>query len=359
MKPKNDDALKPPPLPAPPVPTPKPNVETGTKLFQESRLAAKESSLDNVEPKLSNMQPPSVPASVSSAHTLPKPKETVTTTPVPPPVAKQSTEAGHIEAALKQTMPQTPLDKNKMQQLEIRCQELEKQLLYAETHILELQRNAAQRMDEEEEWRQSHLRHFQEEQARTVEAAIEAATEEHKRELAEMRDLLQQECLALKDQLQQEQTQSQQEIVQFRRLLEEAEVRTKAAETEKRLAVSKLKSSSSQLQQQQERSVRMAEEKLAHTMATLDERNEEISKLKAAIKELKVTTTEHRKGAEEAEKEMDELHSENEMLRRNLLSALGEREELTKQLKFFESQKEKMSGLQVRVFLDCRMAGDK
>ena len=61
---------------------------------------------------------------------------------------------------------------------------LEKQLLHARmwnyngTH-------------KEEEWRRLYLRHFQGKQARIVEAAIEAAMEEHKRKLAEMRYLLQ------------------------------------------------------------------------------------------------------------------------------------------------------------------------
>jgi chromosome segregation ATPase len=286
-----------------------------------------------------------------------KHKEKVSVSPVPPlpPIVNRIAEAGRLhatEAGPKQTNSQTLLEKgDELEHLTVRCQELEKHLIHAETHIVELQRDAAKRMDEEEEWRQLHLRQFQEEQARMVEASIEAAAEEHKRELAEMRDLLQQECLALKDQLQQERSESQRQSVKFSRLLEEQEARTRAAENETRLVVSKLRSSSSQLQQQQERSIRMAEDKLAHTMAKLDEREGEVLQLKASLKELKATTTEHRKGVEEAEEEMDELHGENEMLRQNLHAAEAERDELTKQLKLFESQKEKTSGLQVCVYL--------
>jgi hypothetical protein len=374
LKPELPNARQLPPMPSP--------VLSSTV---EPRLAAKESNLDNVEPEpknahdvqsllvpvpLSNLPTskekvvPTVPAprpplavasSVLSVQSEPKHKDKVSIAQVSslPPAVNHSVEAGRMPAmdsAPKQTNSQTPLEKGgEMEHLTVRCQELEKLLVHAETHIVELQQDAARRMDEEEEWRQLHLRQFQEKQASMVEASIEAAAEEHKRELVEMRDLLQQECLALKDQLQQERTESQQQSVQFRRLLEEQEARAKAAENEKRLVVSKLKSSSSQLQQQQERSVRMAEEKLAHTMARLDEREDEVRQLKGSLKQLKATTTEHRKGAEEAEEEMDELHGENEMLRRNLHSAEAERDELTKQLKLFESQKEKTSGLQVCV----------
>jgi hypothetical protein len=86
---------------------------------------------------------------------------------------------------------------------------LERQLRHAETHIIELQSDAAKRMDEQEEWRVSHMRTFQEEQARIVAAATEAVENEHKQEMNDMRDLLQQECLALRRELEEEREASQ------------------------------------------------------------------------------------------------------------------------------------------------------
>jgi len=169
--------------------------------------------------------------------------------------------------------------------------------------------------------------------------------------------LMQQECFALKEQLEKERLDSQQQAKQFQRVVEQAEARAEAAETEKRRVESKQKSSMSQVQQQQEHAVRMAEDKLAHTLAKLDDREEEVAKLKAAIKELKASTTEHREVAQEAEEEMDELHAENETLQHNLRAIEAERDELKKQLTFFESQKEKMSGLQVRVLVECDCDG--
>ena len=249
-------------------------------------------------------------------------------------------------------------DTTEMIRMQRRCQDLEKQLQHAELHIVELQRDAAQRMDEEEEWRESHLRQFQQEQARIVEAATEAVSQEHEREMQEMRDLLQQECFSLKNQLEEEQLKSERQAEQFQRVLKEAETRVEAAEKEKRRIESKQQSSMSQLQQQQEHAVRMAEDKLAHTLAKLDDREEEVAKLKVAIKELKASTTEHREVAQEAEEEMDELHAENETLQHKLLAVTAERDELNKHLKLFDSQKEKMSGLQVRLLARTRVVSN-
>lgn len=270
-------------------------------------------------------------------------------TPVATSPKKQSTQELLKKANQVVNSKKKDADSTEMIKMQRRCQDLEKQLRHAELHIVELQRDAAQRMDEEEEWRQSHLSQFQQEQARIVEAATEAASQEHEREMQEMRDLLQQECFLLKNQLEEEKLKSERQAEQFQRVLKEAEARVEAAEKEKRRIESKQQSSMSQIQQQQEHAVRMAEDKLAHTLAKLDDREEEVAKLKVAIKELKASTTEHREVAQEAEEEMDELHAENESLQHKLMAVTAERDELNKQLLLFNSQKEKMSGLQVRL----------
>jgi hypothetical protein len=270
-------------------------------------------------------------------------------TPVATSPKKQSTQELLKKANQVVNSKKKDADSTEMIKMQRRCQDLEKQLRHAELHIVELQRDAAQRMDEEEEWRQSHLSQFQQEQARIVEAATEAASQEHEREMQEMRDLLQQECFLLKNQLEEEKLKSERQAEQFQRVLKEAEARVEAAEKEKRRIESKQQSSMSQMQQQQEHAVRMAEDKLAHTLAKLDDREEEVAKLKVAIKELRASTTEHREVAQEAEEEMDELHAENESLQHKLMAVTAERDELNKQLLLFNSQKEKMSGLQVRL----------
>jgi hypothetical protein len=152
---------------------------------------------------------------------------------------------------------------------------------------------------------------------------------------------MQQEWLALRDQLQQERSESQWQHAQSSRLLEDQEAQTTAAENEKHLVVPKLKSSHLQLHQQQGRPVQMAGDKRAHTMAKVDKREDEVCLLKVLLKELTATMTEHQNSMEEAEEEIDELHSTNEILRQNLHKVEAERDKLTKQPKLFKSQKTK------------------
>ena len=301
----------------------------------------------NVIPKQEPVHPPP-PKPAPDVHSNPPPKAPPVPAPPPPPKA---TIAETTFTSLHETKDKTPAPDHTdhYHVLERRCRDLERQLRHAETHIIELQSDAAKRMDEQEEWRVSHMRTFQEEQARIVAAATEAVENEYKQEMNDMRDLLQQECLALRRELEEEREVSQAQRHELERLLQEAETRARDAEREKRAALSKQESSTAQTKQRQERAVRMAEDKLAHTLAKLDDRDAEIKSLKAAIKELKATTTEHKEVAQEAEEEMDELHSENEVLQQNLRAVEAERDELKKQLVFFEKEKEKMGGLQVCV----------
>ena len=288
-----------------------------------------------------------VPAAAINRNKASEPQKEAIPSTMPPKRPDTQELLQKANQVVKSKKKDFAVDYTEFQKLQCKCQDLQQQLQRAEMHIVELQKDAAQRMDEEEQWRQSHLLQFQEEQARLIEEATEAVAVEHQRELDEMRDLLQQECFHLKQELEQARHESKRQVDKFQQLLKEAEARAETAETEKKRFESKQKSSMSQFLQQQQHAVRMAEDKLAHTLAKLDDREEEIAKLKAAIKELKASTTEHREVAQEAEEEMDELHAENEALQHNLHATEAERDELKKQLKFFESQKEKMSGLQV------------
>jgi hypothetical protein len=61
---------------------------------------------------------------------------------------------------------------------------------------------------------------------------------------------------------------------------------------------------------------RKQQEQLARTMALLDEREEQVRRLKDMNGELQSSMRQHEQGIREAHEEMDELHNENESLRR-------------------------------------------
>lgn len=237
----------------------------------------------------------------------------------------------------------------KLKDLQSRYQRLERDLKQREQHILDLQREAAKRMEEEEEWRQSHVLKFKQEQAQMVEAMTESVTMEHRQAMRQQRQKHELEMQQMEEARDADAAQAAHDQAQLKRLLDEAQARIEATETDKKKALNKQGAMASQMQQRKEQAVRRAEEKLAETMAQVDMKQEEIQSLKKTVKELKATLAKKKRGEEEVEEELEHLRSENDTLHHNWQVTEEENEELKKQLEHFESRENAIKNLQEKL----------
>lgn len=231
----------------------------------------------------------------------------------------------------------------KIEKLERRCKELKKQLGNAESHIIDLQQQASQIMQQDNSEHEKLMQHFQEKESRL----LQAAEEEHEQILKMVRNEMDEKVTAMQRQLVEERNAFQKDREHMGVLLAEANARADKVERQVREEQSKIEKSASQIQQQQARALGMVEVKLAQTMALLDERDEKVKKQKEMIKVLESNMTEHKEGVQEVEDEMDELHSENEALHSTVESLQAECSELRKKVAKLESDSEKLVHLKV------------
>jgi len=260
---------------------------------------------------------------------------------VQPTVPKQATPAA---AAAQNGDPKAS------KQLDQRCQELQRQLGQAESHIVELQQQQANQMEQDEEARQRQVQSFQEKEARL----LEGAAEDHQQELRILRQEMDSRFSAIQQDMAEERGVFQKEQDQMERLLEEATSRAELAERQAQQALTRTENDTAQHQQRQERSLRMAEDKLAQSMAVLDDREDQLKTLKATLKSMKGKMSEHREGAQEAEEEMDELHTENETLRHHAQTIEAECVVLREKVADLEGESDKVSSLKVCTRYDCQ-----
>jgi hypothetical protein len=224
-----------------------------------------------------------------------------------------------------------------------RCLELESQLRETQDKLLQSEQLVWEKEQQSEQQRQELMVKFQEKELRL----LQASNEDHQQELEQMRQDSELLCQSLQQQMEQERNMALQQQQQLSRLLNEAESRVENADESKKAALSKMQTEFTQVQQRQKRSIQMAEDKLAQALAKLDERDEEIKKLKTTVSSLQSKMTKHQEGAQEAEEEMDELHSENETLRQHVQVLQEECTKLRAHVEELEADAEKFSGLQV------------
>jgi chromosome segregation ATPase len=148
----------------------------------------------------------------------------------------------------------------------------------------------------------------------------------------------------------------QEDRVQMERLLNEATARAERAERQVHEARTEREGSVVQEQQHHARALRMAEDRLAQTMALLDEREEQAKNLKAMVQTLQSKMAEHDKGAKHAERELDELHNENEALHDHIDKLEAQSSEFQAKIKKLQVEADKVSHLKVRK-LEVRESG--
>jgi hypothetical protein len=240
--------------------------------------------------------------------------------------------ASHEDSTLEET-----------RQWQIRCQELQEKLENAERHIIELQQQAANIMEQDTSDHQKLIQHFQEKEARL----LQAANEEHNQEMLALRREMLTETSLLQNQLFEERKAFQQEREQFERML--TDFRGKVFQVDSHLQSEQEKSEKTveQMQQQHLRAIRKVEDKLAHAMAVIDERDDDVKRLKETIKKLESKVAEHHEGADEAEEELNELHHENETLHDQVERLEAECTELRNKISKLEGDSEKLVHLKV------------
>ena len=259
--------------------------------------------------------------------------------PLPTPQSSSS----HAEATVHEPNPMTSGQSRRAKELKDRCETLEEQLRNAESRVLQLQQETAVALEQSDSHDEELFLRFQEKEARL----LEAAAEDHRREMDLMRGELEGRLAALIRQLVSEQGERSEERQRCERLIEEAERRAKLAERELERLHIQQESAISEAKIKHERATSIAENKLAQTMALLDDREEQIAELKNKLQNLRSTVTEHQEGAEEVEEEMDELHSENETLRHHVEDVEAECANLRQKVDELHADSEKLSVVKV------------
>lgn len=280
---------------------------------------------------------------VASATTDPTNQE-----PVVAPVEHDTSIHNNRNGGSKLSTAPSDEQTKRIEKLEKRCKELKKQLVYAESHIIELQQQTSSIVEKDDSEQEKLMQHFQEKEARL----LQAAAEEHDQDMKALRYEMDERIMAMQRQLVDERNAFQQDRAHMDALLTEANARAEKIERQARDERGNSDKSASQVQQQQARALRMAEDKLAHSMALLDERDENVKQLKDMIKALESKMTEHKEGVQEAEEEMDELHTENEALHNHVERLQEECSELRKKVTKMEADSDKLVHLKVRTLSD-------
>jgi hypothetical protein len=226
----------------------------------------------------------------------------------------------------------------KILELERKCQDLELQLARREEHILEMQKENTERINEEEKWRETQMLKFKQEQADIVEANSEALGAEYRQEIERLESELVTQMQSFQDQLGIERMEATQKQRKLEQLLEEMTSRVAHLEADQEKSMAKQEATAKQELHKYERAARVAEQNLSETKALLHDRNEEVKSLKATIKELKSTIKTSQGEHAEYEEELEHLREENETLHHNWQVTEDENEELKKQIDHLASK---------------------
>ena len=222
--------------------------------------------------------------------------------------------------------------KELLSSLEKKCKGLEVELRQREDHIIIMQKDAAERMEAEEEWRESQRLKFKQEQAEMLEANAESVSAEYRQEIERLETELASISQATLDRLGQVRKQSAQKQRKLEQLLEETNARMAHIESEQESALSKTENANKQLLHKHETAARHAETKLIETKAMLEDRNEEVKSLKIMVKELTSSLRKSKESSTELQEELDHLREENETLHHNWQVTEDENDELKKQI---------------------------
>jgi chromosome segregation ATPase len=236
-----------------------------------------------------------------------------------------------------------------VEKAERKCRDLELQLEQRETHMIEIQRDAAERMEEEEKWRETQLLKFKQEQAAMLEANSEEISAEYGQSIEQLREELAAKTLKMNTKLSTEREQAAQTQRQLEQALEKASASMAQLEIDRDNALSKHASTTGQELQKHQRAARAAEEKLTETTATLNDRNEELQSLKIMVKELNSTMRKSKQSQTEYEGELEHLREENETLHHNWQVTEDENEELKKQLDDTATHVDVIGGLKLEI----------
>jgi chromosome segregation ATPase len=210
-------------------------------------------------------------------------------------------------------------------------------------HIVELQQQASNIMEQDNAEREKMMRHFQEKEARL----LQAAADEHNQEIIELRLEMTNQMSTLRHQLTEERKSFQNDRGKFEKIVDEYRGSLEQVESQTRDDHGKSEKAVEQIQQQHVRALRKVEDKLAHTMALLDERDDDAKRMKETIKKMESKMTENKEGAHEAEEELNELHLENETLHDQVERLQSDCAELRKTIAKLEGDSEKLVHLKV------------
>jgi len=217
---------------------------------------------------------------------------------------------------------------------EFNCNELQIKLDLANQQIEALRSQSQRDKEKAEVEKEDLISQFHSKEARL----FQATSEENQTQML----LLEQEFSVrfqnLEQLLAKEQKESQDEQVEYKKLLRESYSN-----------VEKLENEIVQEQQRGERALRKVDDRVAQTMAILDEKDEEISRLKKSIRSMESKVSEHQEGEEEAEDELEELHQENDSLRQVIENLQLETKKLKDELMTSKSGSEELSGLRMEL----------
>jgi len=260
-------------------------------------------------------------------------------------IVQDRNEAEQRVAALQKDHGETEAANRRIEQLEQESKLMSQQLDHAERLVLELQQEAAERLDNEEQWQDSLVDKQKEQNSLLQQAQVAADESELLRKQTEDR------CLLLEQELDKERSTALQQMEHLQQLVQKSQEQNANIETEMKKKLKKKETALSKSQKQQERAVQMAEDKMVQSMAMLDERDSEIGNLKTVIADLRATISNSEKGVKEVEDEADELHAENEELVQRLQAMEKERSEMTSKLLAMQSDHDTLEGLQMELHL--------
>jgi chromosome segregation ATPase len=235
-----------------------------------------------------------------------------------------------------------------MQVLELKCKELQAKLINAESRIAELQEKEAQSVSNHHHQSTNNeyealMIQFQEKETRL----LQAANEEHQNEIKNVRYEMNQQILALQQQLLDERNAFGKERDQLESKLEEYHDTVEKFQSQSRVDQETTEKTVDQMQQQHLRALRKVEDKLAYTVASLEERDNDTKRYKERIKQLESKLSEQNKGVNEVEEEVNELHNENEILHDHIERLQAEAVELRNTISKLEGDSEKLVHLKV------------
>jgi predicted nucleic acid-binding Zn-ribbon protein len=227
--------------------------------------------------------------------------------------------------------------------LEKRHREMQTKLDNAEMHIVELQQQASNIMEQDNTEREKMMRHFQEKEVRL----LQAAADEHNQEIIVLRVEMTNQMSTLRHQLTEERKSFQNDRDKFEKIVDEYRGNLEQVESQTRDDQGKTEKAVEQIHQQHVRALRKVEDKLAHTMALLDERDDDAKRMKETMKKMESKMTANKEGAHEAEEELNELHLENETLHDQVERLQSDCAELRKTIAKLEGDSEKLVHLKV------------